>query len=248
MSKFSSKEFITEVSELLQCESNTEDYLDQLDYVMKMWWSHYNASKKKLWASLGTLNLVGLFRQYRELKDLRRVFNFCSSVFPDEYFRLGPSEYRKVVLAASSLADGLMKKDYNLSLNIYGPPNPMGIHSIYEVTGFTTHTHPMASAIGLDPINKMHFVFQEGSTDRFGVNGITEEMLFKVLDVRLSNRLEARINLGQEGLKQALARLKEAEMWFMYTLRSTPNPDLESPADGDEATPLVTPENVETNA
>lgn len=229
MSNFSSKEFITEISELLQCENNSEDYLDQLDYVMKMWWSHYNESKKKFRSCVWSLNLVGMFRQYRELKDLRRVFNFCSSVFPDEYFRLGPTEYRKIIMAATSLVDGMRKTDNSLSLNIYDPPNPMGIHSIYEVTGFSTHSHPMASAIDLPPMNRMHFVFQEGSTDKFGPNGITEEMLFKVLEVRLSNRMVAHVNLGKHELEQARSRLREARMWFLST---------KNPADYSETAPL----------
>lgn len=207
------RETLIKVGKLLQYEPNSDEWLNCLDELMATWTQDYSQHRKFAWDSLLRLDLVNAFRNFSQLRKIKKELYFFSDLLPSEYFRLGPSKFRQAVTSSRDLEESAFQTNTDLLIEAYSPPNPLGIHSVFEISGFSTHAHPVVKAAGLEPTTKIVLAFQDGHT-KHGYNGISDEVLFDVLELRIANRMQCSLDLGIQELQQAKNRMSEARMWF----------------------------------
>lgn len=207
------KDTLLKIGKFLQYEPNSEDWLNCLDELVRGWTQSYNQYKASISTSLLRLDLVNAFRNFSHLRKVKNELYFFSGLLPPDYFRLGPKKFRQSVTASRELEESAFQASPELLIEAYDPPNPLGINSVFEISGFSTHSHPVVKAAGLEPTTKIVLAFQDGNT-KHGYNGISDEALFDVLEVRIANRMQCSLDLGIQELQQAKNRMSEARMWF----------------------------------
>lgn len=200
---------------LRECYANdplpNEKHCDALDALFDFWHQRIGRAHDELKRSILTLNLVGIWREIKTLQKIRHEVQSCQRLIPPEYIELGPETYRKLVLRNQELRKTLSTKQ---ELKITKADHPEHeICNLYEITGFTTACNPARLALGGAAVmNKLTLVFQQGSAAEHGFNGITDNLLFDILEDRLLSRCKSAISVREHDL--ALMRLKEARLWL----------------------------------
>lgn len=190
------------------------DHCNALDTLFEFWVNKERHEIKNFIVSCFTLNLVGAWRASKNRSYIRKEIKRYAELIPEEYRKYGSDEYRRVLLEREKVIQDMENIDSShLKVKVLDKkPNRLMLNSVYRIGGFTTNSNPVKEDIELDVDNQLTIVFQNGNPNNYGFNGITEDVLFDILQDRLQSYLRG--PKGCPEISLALVKIKEAKLWF----------------------------------